>query len=769
MEGIYMKRIVAIFICVLTLFGTITIPTVFADEEKEYTSGYFRYVVDNNYAHITKYTGSEKNVVIPAKINGIKVESVRYDAFQKSSDKIKSVVVSEGIKYVTSWNFGVNWSIEKVTLPSTIENIQGGLFSISGPNLKEIKFSKPHKQYKVIDGVVYDIKNNYLIMCPQTKKFKNGKYTVRKGTKVIESYAFHDNKYLKELQMPNTVTDIYEVVFSGCYNLRKINFSPRIKQVGRISFAECKNLKSVTIPKTVKGLLQEGVDPDFIMLGYEYNKSGYGYHKIPGFTVKGYKGSEAEKFAKQNGFKFVTVKPTITTKVKTLVIGKKEQFNLSSKIKVNKKGKLSWHCSNKSIATVSSKGVVIGKKYGTTVVTVSNKYGTKINIKVIVKNAPKKIVLSPKTLTLGKGESATIKRLFGKNEFSNKVTWATSNKKVASFKKVTSANVKLYGKKSGTTTITAKAFNGKKATCKVKVIDRNAYFFKSMVTYNGKTYFNMKNATIYKNKKITLLPGNIRKIATLFTIKDNYIYYQTFTSKGEGRVYRCNMNGKNNKLIATKCESNIYILFNKLYYCCTDKNNSLVNKVVNLKTNKTEKLPKNYEYSNTIYKGMGYFVKDNSVYSYNYQNHKLKQITSTDNPYSLSVSYIFGASNNNLYFYSANDSSVGYGIGKVNISSGKTEFVYKASMEEFCIPKGNYLFANVSFSDKPRIYKYNVSTKKDQLLKEYTVKNFNFSSIYDGDRYILLSINHYTQNTNYNDLYMISYDGKYSARIARYK
>ena len=131
------------------------------------------------------------------------------------------------------------------------------------------------------------------------------------------------------------------------------------------------------------------------------------------------------------------------------------------------KGKITWTSSKKSVATVSSKGVVKAKKKGTAVITA--KYGKKkLTCKVTVKQPVKSIKLNKTSVTLKKGSSLTLKAAVAPSSANNKaVTWTSSNKKVATVS--SKGVVKAVG--SGTVTITVKAKDGsgKKATCKITV------------------------------------------------------------------------------------------------------------------------------------------------------------------------------------------------------------------------------------------------------------------------------------------------------------
>lgn len=132
----------------------------------------------------------------------------------------------------------------------------------------------------------------------------------------------------------------------------------------------------------------------------------------------------------------ITIKATVTGKSKTV----------------------SWTSSNKSVATVK-KGKITAKKRGSTIIT-AKANGKTAKCKIIVQKPS--IKLSSKKLTITEGKTAVIKTtIFGK---SKKVSWSTSNKKIATV----NSKGKVTGKKAGTCTITAKA-NGKTAKCTIYV------------------------------------------------------------------------------------------------------------------------------------------------------------------------------------------------------------------------------------------------------------------------------------------------------------
>ncbi len=157
------------------------------------------------------------------------------------------------------------------------------------------------------------------------------------------------------------------------------------------------------------------------------------------------------------------------TKV-TIIKGKTLKLKVTAKPnKSIKLPALKWSSSNKKIASVDKNGRIKAKKKGKVTITVKTADGRyKATCKVTVKNPVKvksvKLNKSKATIKVGKTIKlrATIKP---QNATNKKVTWSSSNKKIATVNK----NGKVKGIKKGTVTITVKTKNGKKAKCKVYV------------------------------------------------------------------------------------------------------------------------------------------------------------------------------------------------------------------------------------------------------------------------------------------------------------
>lgn len=132
---------------------------------------------------------------------------------------------------------------------------------------------------------------------------------------------------------------------------------------------------------------------------------------------------------------------------------------------------LEWTSSNEKVATVNkSTGVVKGIASGTATITAkstSKGFTTTAKVTVSEKHTTG-IVLNKTSVTISKGKTTTLSVKTWKpsdTTDSKKITWTSSNKKVATV----DSNGKVKGIAKGTATITAKTGNGKKDTVKITV------------------------------------------------------------------------------------------------------------------------------------------------------------------------------------------------------------------------------------------------------------------------------------------------------------
>ncbi len=175
----------------------------------------------------------------------------------------------------------------------------------------------------------------------------------------------------------------------------------------------------------------------------------------------------------------VTVKKVASvnslTKSKTIKLAKGKKATLKTTVTVtpNKSAnkKVIYKSSNKKVATVTSKGVITGKKPGTAKITVTSVKNKKVKATVTVKVLKGKvtnIALNKTSHTLKTGATVKLTAAVKASAGGSKdIVWTTSNKKVATVN--SKGTVKAVG--NGNATITAKAADGtgKKAVCKLTV------------------------------------------------------------------------------------------------------------------------------------------------------------------------------------------------------------------------------------------------------------------------------------------------------------
>ena len=97
-------------------------------------------------------------------------------------------------------------------------------------------------------GVKYSKDWKRLLKAP---KSLSGKYSIRKGVKVIGNWAFKWCNSLTSINIPNSVTTIGHSAFAFCYSLTSINIPNSVTTIRNWGLGACKSLTSITIPNSV--------------------------------------------------------------------------------------------------------------------------------------------------------------------------------------------------------------------------------------------------------------------------------------------------------------------------------------------------------------------------------------------------------------------------------------------------------------------------------------------------------------------------------------
>ena len=340
------KKLTSVILAVVMMLGILTIAPLTVSAA---TYGDFEYTLNEGYTcTITGYNGSAANVTIPSTIYGYKVVSIYSGAFSE------------------------NLSMESVTISNSVEYI--GLNAFSGcTNLKNIDIrTSGNNIIRICDSAFSHCTSLKSIVIPGNVEF----------LWVAGGCTFGECTSLKNVVIENGVTVISGWLFERCSSLESISIPDSVTEIQPCAFFNCTSLKSITIPKSVTNMSN-------CSLGYGDYHNTNTTEKDSNFTIKGYKGTAAEEYAKENGFKFIALDVSEPTSVSlnktslTLDVGK--SYTLTKTVSPsNAVTSYAWSSSNTSVATVDGNGKVTAKKAGTATITVKTSNGKTATCKVTV-------------------------------------------------------------------------------------------------------------------------------------------------------------------------------------------------------------------------------------------------------------------------------------------------------------------------------------------------------------------------------------------------
>ena len=160
------------------------------------------------------------------------------------------------------------------------------------------------------------------------------------------------------------------------------------------------------------------------------------------------------------------VKPTsisFPSTIKVVYIGESVQLT-PTVLPANAEYTLTWSINDKSVATVSQSGILVGKSAGEADLKVMADNGVYDMLRVVVTDPkPASVSVSPSSVILTEGQSRYLTAIVYPSNASRAVSWSSSNSSVVTV----SSSGRVSAVKVGTATITATTSNGKKATCVV--------------------------------------------------------------------------------------------------------------------------------------------------------------------------------------------------------------------------------------------------------------------------------------------------------------
>lgn len=149
-----------------------------------------------------------------------------------------------------------------------------------------------------------------------------------------------------------------------------------------------------------------------------------------------------------------------------LTLGEEETFTLTpSYSPANAIAEFSWSSGDSKVASVDQSGVITAHQFGETDITVKSGSGKTSSCHVKVLPPPSWIKLSEKMLTLGMGETVSLKAKLPEGTFSHSVIYRSNNTDAVTV----DSKGNITARSAGTATIVAETFNGKHACCNIIV------------------------------------------------------------------------------------------------------------------------------------------------------------------------------------------------------------------------------------------------------------------------------------------------------------
>lgn len=194
------------------------------------TNGDFTFTVEKyDCATLTKYTGQNTVVLIPEKIEGLKVTKVGDEVFAENS-VITTVEFPKTVTEVGDRAFFNCVNLLRVLGTDNLRNVGAHAFS----GIAAASYSD--KEFVTLGE---DILVAY--------KGKGGAVTVPDGIRII-STAFAGKRGITEIKLPRSLKFIGASAFEGCTDLVSVDIPGGVDSIGNNAFANCTLLTDIYIP-----------------------------------------------------------------------------------------------------------------------------------------------------------------------------------------------------------------------------------------------------------------------------------------------------------------------------------------------------------------------------------------------------------------------------------------------------------------------------------------------------------------------------------------
>lgn len=286
-------------------------------EVKKASDGYIASVEDDESEPGKKLV---RLAIDPAWVNKVEipdtVTAIAPYAFEDSS--VTEVVIPDSVKIIGEKAFIGCDRMKSVTVPAAVTEIGDkafGFVSADGEGQKTGNFkiccyrdSAAHT-YAEASGVGFDLFDPLVIVsegkCGASLDWKldsDGVLTIE-GEGSMTSSPW-DRTAVRKVVIGEGVTSIKREAFADCAALTEVVMPDSLVTIGERAFASCGSLTEVTVPYFVKSI-------GGYAFGFDSDGNGMTSH-INGFKLKGYAGTEGEKYADRQDVDFTAVEKVFT-------------------------------------------------------------------------------------------------------------------------------------------------------------------------------------------------------------------------------------------------------------------------------------------------------------------------------------------------------------------------------------------------------------------------------------------------------------------------
>ncbi len=219
-------------------FSSVTIPANVTDVQQ----GAFAYC--SNLSRITVDSSNTNLYTVDNVLYNNKGELLCYPSAKSGSD----FSVPTDIESIKSYAFSGNSYLKNITLHEDMSSYLPSFVFYDAYALENINMAGNHKNYKSIDGVLFD--ETTLRTYPQGKTASS--YTVPAGTTEIKLYAFYGNPYLTSVVFPEGVEKFSSSSIESCANLKSIDLPSTASNISSTFVYLCPELNTVNFNGTVE-------------------------------------------------------------------------------------------------------------------------------------------------------------------------------------------------------------------------------------------------------------------------------------------------------------------------------------------------------------------------------------------------------------------------------------------------------------------------------------------------------------------------------------